>query len=67
MQDVEIDTEELVIGLFAIKLDTISVEGLKLMRCLLPKDEYKKVKDRKSARHIRRKRARRINLLRQSN
>ena len=49
-----LDSSEFIVGLFAIDLDTISLESLKRMRYLLPKDDYRKVKDRKSARLIRR-------------
>ena len=51
------------VGLFAIKLDEVTLISLKRMRYVLPKIEYRRVKDRISARIIRRKRARKTNRL----
>ena len=62
-----LDQSEFIVGLFAIDLDTISLESLKRMRYLLPKDDYRKVKDRKSARLIRRQRTKKIRKLQKKN
>ena len=52
-----LDVDELVVGLFAIKLDEIGMEQLKRMRYLLPKVDYRRVKDRKAARDLRREKS----------
>ena len=44
------------IGLFQIDLDAVTVKGLILMRRILPKDEYRLIKNRKCARVSRQKR-----------
>jgi len=44
------------IGLFQIDLDAVTVKGLILMRRILPKDEYRLIKNRKCARVSRLKR-----------
>ena len=57
------DESELIVGLFAIKLDVVTLNSLKRMRYVLPKIEYRRVKDRISARIIRRKRAKKTERL----
>ena len=58
-----VDESELIVGLFAIKLDVVTLNSLKRMRYVLPKIEYRRVKDRISARIIRRKRAKKTERL----
>ena len=62
-----VDDSELVVGLFIINVDEITLVSLKRMRYVLPKDEYRRLKDRISARVIRRKRARKSNRLQRIN
>ena len=57
------DGSELIIGLFAIQLDQITLMSLKRMRYVLPRDDYRRLKDRISARNIRRKRTEKTNRL----
>ena len=61
--EASIDESELIVGLFAIKLDVVTLNSLKRMRYVLPKIEYRRVKDRISARIIRRKRAKKTERL----
>ena len=51
------DGEELIVGFFAIRLDWLNMEQMKRLRYLLPRNEYRKIKDRKSARDSRRERS----------
>ena len=60
---VEACESELIVGLFAINLDEITLVSLKRMRYVLPKDDYRRLKDRISARVIRRKRAQKTSRL----
>ena len=46
--------EEQVVGLLAVRIDKLSMDELKRLRYLLPKTEYRRLKDRKSARDNRR-------------
>lgn len=62
-----VDDSELVVGLFIINVDEITLVSLKRMRYVLPKDEYRRLKDRISARVIRRKRAQKSNRLQRIN
>lgn len=52
----QVDQKTLKIGLFQIDLDTVTVKGLILMRRVLPKSEYRLIKNRKCARVSRQKR-----------
>ena len=61
--EASVDESELIVGLFAIKLDVVTLNSLKRMRYVLPKIEYRRVKDRISARIIRRKRAKKTERL----
>lgn len=61
--EANIDETELVVGLFALNLDEITLVSLKQMRYVLPREDYRRLKDRISARMIRRKRARKTNRL----
>ena len=52
----EIDSKTLRIGLFEIDLDSVTVKGIITMRRILPREEYRLIKNRKCARVSRRKR-----------
>ena len=52
----QVDSKTLKIGFFQIDLDAVTVKGLILMRRILPKDEYRLIKNRKCARVSRQKR-----------
>jgi len=58
---------EFLVGLFAITLDQVSMKGLQEMRRLLPRDAYRRFKDRKHARMIRKARKDKLTALRQRN
>ena len=52
----QLDSKTLRVGLFQIDLDVVTVKGLIQMRRILPKAEYRLIKNRKCARVSRQKR-----------
>ena len=59
----QLDARTLKIGLFKIDLDVVTIKGLIQMRRILPKAEYRLIKNRKCARVSRQKRKEKANTL----
>ena len=64
--DIDKNGDKVQIGDFIVNIDVISNEGLMTMRKLLPKDAYKVVKNRKSARLCRLRKKEKTCMLAQS-
>ena len=59
----QLDARTLKIGLWQIDLDVVTIKGLIQMRRVLPKAEYRLIKNRKCARVSRQKRKEKANTL----
>ena len=59
----QLDAQTLKIGLWQIDLDVVTIKGLIMMRRVLPKAEYRLIKNRKCARVSRQKRKEKANTL----
>ena len=62
-----IENGEIVVGLFALDIEQLTLVSLKRMRYVLPRDQYRRIKDRIAARIARRKRAEKTRRLQRFN
>ena len=62
-----IENGEIVVGLFALDVEQLTLVSLKRMRYVLPRDQYRRIKDRIAARITRRKRAEKTRRLQRFN